>query len=161
MLSDSCVSRPESSWQRKFKGVWTRVPVARGYYIALRPQTMMNRSGESVQAVARFLRIRPAEVAVAHDDAELRFGSIGVRFGGGLAGHNGLRSVAKHLGTTEFWRIRIGIGRPRGRLDAHVLGRFSPEEEMELPNILRELCELIGTGMAVGFKSLPKRHVVL
>lgn len=133
-------------WQTKFNGSWAKW----GPTVLLKPETHMNRSGESVQAACRFFRIDPTEVVVVHDEVELRFGHVSVRQGGGLAGHNGLRSVSTHLSTREFWRYRIGIGRPaRGELHNHVLGRFTVDEESELASLLpsaaAELAALLQT----------------
>jgi peptidyl-tRNA hydrolase, PTH1 family len=77
------------------------------------PQTFMNRSGLSVAALVRFFRIAPAEILVAHDELDLKPGSVKLKHGGGFAGHNGLKDIAGELGTGEFWRLRIGIGHPR------------------------------------------------
>jgi PTH1 family peptidyl-tRNA hydrolase len=77
------------------------------------PQTFMNRSGLAVAALARFYQIAPAEILVAHDELDLKAGAIKLKFGGGFAGHNGLKDIAAQLGTGEFWRLRIGIGHPR------------------------------------------------
>ncbi|MFP3960167.1 MAG: peptidyl-tRNA hydrolase, partial [Spirochaetaceae bacterium] len=89
--------------------------------------------------------IERRDVLVAHDDVELPFGRVVLRRGGGLAGHNGLRSVAQHLSGNDFARLRIGIGRPRhGALSAHVLGAFTPEEEAALEDIERGVEEALG-----------------
>jgi PTH1 family peptidyl-tRNA hydrolase len=86
-----------------------------------------------------FFKIDPAETLIVHDETELSFGTTGFRCGGGLGGHKGLRSVRKNLGTPDFWRFRIGIGRPaRGDLSSHVLGRFSAEEEALLDAYLEK-----------------------
>jgi peptidyl-tRNA hydrolase, PTH1 family len=77
------------------------------------PQTFMNRSGLAVGTLARFYRIAPAEILVAHDELDLKPGGVKLKHGGGFAGHNGLKDVAAALGTGEFWRLRIGIGHPR------------------------------------------------
>ena len=79
----------------------------------LMPQTYMNRSGLSVGAVARFYKILPEEILVAHDELDLPPGAVKLKLGGGIAGHNGLRDIAAVLGTPQFWRLRIGIGHPR------------------------------------------------
>lgn len=78
----------------------------------LQPQTFMNRSGQSVQALAHFFRIAPAEMLVAHDELDLPPGQLRLKFGGGLGGHNGLKDITSHLGTQDYWRLRIGIGHP-------------------------------------------------
>ena len=144
--------------QQKFKAHWWQQAISGMSIVVLKPQTMMNLSGESVQAAARFFRLAPHEIAVAHDDVELGYGEIGVRLGGGLAGHNGLRSTAHCLGTPEFWRIRIGVGRPRhGELHGHVLGRFTSDEEAVLHDVMNAVVELIRRGYAEGFDALPNR----
>ena len=131
-------------WQQKFNAIWSRFTISGVSVLLLKPQTMMNLSGESVQAATRFFRYSAGDVLVVHDDVELPFGEIGIRMGGGLAGHNGLRSIASCLSTRDFWRLRIGVGRPpRGELHDHVLGRFSPEEEIDLPGILDESVALV------------------
>lgn len=146
------------SWQQKFKGLWRRTTIEGASVVELKPQTMMNLSGEAVQAAARFFKLGADDVAVAHDEVELGFGEIGIRMGGGLAGHNGLRSVAHCLGTTDFWRVRVGVGRPRhGELHGHVLGRFGEDEEARLPDVLRATARLVGTGYRDGFGSAPAK----
>ena len=148
-------------WQRKFNAEWTRARIGVHTVVVLKPQMMMNLSGESVQAAARFFRYQAADIAVAHDEVELPFATLGFRLGGGLAGHNGLRSVAHCLGTPEFRRIRIGIGRPpRGEIHGHVLGRFTPEEEALLPRILDSCARLVEQGYREGADSLPQKVVV-
>jgi PTH1 family peptidyl-tRNA hydrolase len=79
----------------------------------LKPMTYMNLSGRSVSAAARFFAITPDEILVVHDELDLLPGEAKMKFGGGIAGHNGLRDVAGQLGTPDFWRLRIGIGHPR------------------------------------------------
>ena len=77
------------------------------------PQTFVNRSGQAVSALARFYRIAPAEILIAHDELDLKPGAVKLKEGGGSAGHNGLKDIAASLGTPTFWRLRIGIGHPR------------------------------------------------
>lgn len=81
----------------------------------LLPQTYMNRSGQAVGALARFYRIPPAEILVVHDELDIPPGQLRLKFGGGLGGHNGLKDVTAHLGTQDYWRLRIGIGHPGDR----------------------------------------------
>lgn len=103
----------------------------------LRPTQYMNRSGESIGRAVAFFQLDIQEVCVVHDDLELPFGSIALKRGGGLGGHNGLRSVKAALGDPGFFRLRIGVGRPKhGKVDSFVLSRFSPDEEAVLPRIL-------------------------
>lgn len=137
------------SWQRKFKGRFAKVRIGgpgspgagaeAAQVILLAPDTYMNKSGESVQPCADFFRIPPARIMVVHDDTELDFGTVAVKFGGGLGGNNGLKSIAERLGTRDFHRLRIGISRPkRGSLSSHVLGNFSEEEEARLEEIMED-----------------------
>lgn len=81
----------------------------------LLPQTFMNRSGQAVGALARFHRIVPAEILVVHDELDIPPGQLRLKFGGGLGGHNGLKDITSHLGTQDYWRLRIGIGHPGDR----------------------------------------------
>jgi PTH1 family peptidyl-tRNA hydrolase len=89
-------------------------PLDKCYFIM--PETYMNSSGESVQAAAAFFKIKPEEIIVVHDELELAPGFVSFKYDGGLSGHNGLRSIKCRLGTAGFWRLRVGIGRPAGRL---------------------------------------------
>lgn len=142
----------ESGWQTKFKARWKRANVGSAQLVLVEPQTMMNLSGESVQSAASFFRIAAEEILIVHDEVELPFGEVLVRRGGGLAGHNGLKSIAARLGTREFLRLRIGIGRPQhGALHGHVLGRFTQEEEAELDWVFRQATKLVTDGLARGF----------
>lgn len=126
-----------AAWQRKFKGEWASVLRCGHKICVLKPLTFMNLAGESARALGEFFKI-PAQAWIAvHDDIDLPFGEVRFQTGGGLGGHNGLRSLKQHWGTDGFHRVRIGIGRPaRGDVASFVLGRFSPEEEIELDRIL-------------------------
>jgi PTH1 family peptidyl-tRNA hydrolase len=103
--------------------------------IALKPETFMNDSGRAVGAAMRFFKLPPDAVLVVHDEADLDLGRVQVRRGGGLAGHNGLRSVAAHLGTPDFLRLRVGVGRPergdRRPLADFVLSDFDAATDVE------------------------------
>jgi PTH1 family peptidyl-tRNA hydrolase len=99
-------------WRQKFKG---RYAEKDGIHF-LMPGTYMNLSGDSVQAAASFFKIPPECILVVHDELELALGTISLKFSGGLGGHNGLRSMKGNFGTPDFWRLRIGIGRPDDRL---------------------------------------------
>lgn len=151
-----------SGWQRKFKADWAKCEVAGNPLVVLLPLTMMNLSGESVQAAARFFRYSPQEIVVAHDDTELEFGYIDIKSGGGLAGHNGLKSVAHCLADRSFLRLRIGVGRPaHGELHGHVLGRFSAEEEAELPLVAAAANQLLSELSAGTSGSKPIHYTEL
>jgi peptidyl-tRNA hydrolase, PTH1 family len=128
----------------KFKGLFTRAAIGGQDVILLLPQTYMNVSGESVRPAADFFRISPDHVVVVHDELDLPFGEVRVKVGGGLAGHNGLRSIAQHLGTQDFVRVRFGIGRPpRGAVVPYVLGDFSADERAVLDTHLDQGVEAV------------------
>ena len=107
-----------------------------GHKVALlKPETFMNDSGRAVRAAMQFFKLEPDAVLVVHDESDLELGRLQARRGGGTAGHNGVRSVAQHLGTPEFLRLRIGVGRP-GRGDPRpladwVLSDFAADEDAD------------------------------
>ena len=103
--------------EKKFDGLIARGIGGTSEVRVLKPQKYMNLSGQSVAAVANFYAIAPAEILVAHDELDLDAGDIKFKFGGGHAGHNGLRDIQAKLGTGDYWRLRIGIGHPRDALN--------------------------------------------
>ncbi|WP_328360304.1 aminoacyl-tRNA hydrolase [Mycobacterium sp. NBC_00419] len=108
--------------------------------VLAKPRTFMNESGRQVGPLAKFYSVMPTDLIVIHDELDIEFGQIRLKLGGGEGGHNGLRSIATALGTKNFQRVRVGIGRPPGRKDpaAFVLENFSATERTEVPT----LCEL-------------------
>lgn len=128
----------------KFLGSYATVPFGATTRHVLWPQTFMNRCGESVGRMAAFLRIAPERILVVHDELELPFGGVALRRGGGLGGHNGLKSVRSALTTPDFLRLRIGISRPNhGNVSSYVLSRFTPDEEAVLNAILDVAARII------------------
>lgn len=135
MVADELARRHDGSFKSKFSGRLAEVRVDDLRLALLKPETYMNLSGSSLAAAARFFKLPTEQIAVVHDDVDLDPGRIQVRLGGGLAGHNGLRSVRQSLGSAEFQRVRVGVGRP-GRGDRrpvadYVLSPFAPEEDVE------------------------------
>jgi PTH1 family peptidyl-tRNA hydrolase len=133
LVVDELARRHGGSWRAKFSGQMAEVRVGEEKLALLKPETYMNDSGRSVGAAVRFFKVEPEQVLVVHDDVDLEAGRLQARAGGGLAGHNGLRSLTQHLGSQDFLRLRIGIGRP-GRGDPRpvadwVLSPFAPEED--------------------------------
>lgn len=123
--------------QEKFRSFAGTTEVFGERVLLLKPQTFMNRSGAAVAPAIRFHKLDVGRVVVLHDEIDLDFGVVRLKTGGGLAGHNGLRSIVQELGDEKFHRLRIGVGRPhKGSGASHVLGRFSPEEIDALPAIL-------------------------
>jgi peptidyl-tRNA hydrolase, PTH1 family len=113
--------------------------------LLVKPVTFMNRSGEAVVALFNFFKLTPADITVVHDDLDLALGTWKVAESSGAAGHNGVSDIIERLGTKEFRRIRIGIGRPEDDRDPadYVLSRFTPEEEQKLPEIFKEILKSI------------------
>ncbi|WP_428852232.1 aminoacyl-tRNA hydrolase [Imbroritus primus] len=99
--------------ESRFHGMAARASLWREEIWLLEPMTFMNRSGQSVGALAKFYKILPDEIVVLHDELDLPPGTVKLKRGGGAGGHNGLKDIAAHLGTQDYWRLRIGIGHPR------------------------------------------------
>jgi PTH1 family peptidyl-tRNA hydrolase len=137
-----------SKWQADTaKGaLWGR-PV-----VLCKPMTFMNRSGSAVGQVVRFYGMEPDRVVVIHDDLDLPFGRIKLVSNRGAGGHNGIKSLIDHLGTKDFPRIRVGVGRPPGETPAsdYVLARFSGDEQRELPALFARLEEAVERLLAEG-----------
>jgi PTH1 family peptidyl-tRNA hydrolase len=133
MVADELARRYQGSFKGKFRGRLADVRVDGAKLALLKPETYMNESGASILGATAFYKLSPEQVLVVHDDVDLETGRLQARLGGGLAGHNGLRSIAQRLGSQEFLRLRIGVGRP-GRGDPrpvadYVLSAFAPEDD--------------------------------
>ncbi|MBB3602173.1 PTH1 family peptidyl-tRNA hydrolase [Mycolicibacterium sp. BK556] len=111
--------------------------------VLAKPRTYMNESGRQVGPLAKFYSVMPTDLIVIHDELDIEFGRIRLKLGGGEGGHNGLRSVANSLGTKNFQRVRIGVGRPPGRKDpaAYVLETFTSTERPEVPAICEQAAD--------------------
>jgi PTH1 family peptidyl-tRNA hydrolase len=135
MVVDELARRHGGSFRSKFSGRLAEVRLGESRIALLEPETYMNESGRSISAAAGFFKVDPADVLVVHDDVDLEVGRLQARLGGGLAGHNGLRSIAQALGTQEFLRLRIGVGRPargdRRPVADYVLSPFAPEDDVD------------------------------
>lgn len=125
-------------WRQRFKGVVAEGTVGGERILALKPLTYMNGSGESVQPAAAFFKLPPEAITAFHDELDLAMGKVRVKRGGGAAGHNGLRSMDRQLGTPEYWRVRLGIGHPgsKERVHGHVLGDFAKADQPLLAGLL-------------------------
>lgn len=124
-------------WKEKFKGFYAVTTIGDEQFIFLKPQTYMNLSGESVQPCAKFFKVDNPDILVVHDELDLDFGAVSLKNGGGLAGHNGLKSIAKLMGGNNFLRLRLGIGRPKyGDVSNHVLSPFNEEEDPYLEDFI-------------------------
>ena len=154
MVVDELASRHGGSFRSKFSGRLAEVRVGDAKVALLEPETYMNDSGRSLGAARRFFKVPVEQVVVVHDDVDLEVGRLQARAGGGLAGHNGLRSIAGALGSQDFLRLRIGVGRP-GRGDRrpiadYVLSPFAPEDDAGA--IVTRAADAIETLLAEGLE---------
>ena len=141
-------------WREKWKSRFARVRVGGEGVVLLEPLTFMNRSGEAVQPAMRFFDVPLERVLVVHDELDLPFGTLRLKKGGGVAGHNGLKSVVQHCGGPDFARLRIGIGRPaRGAVEKHVLSDFSSEEGAALEDVLHDAARAVTAVMTEGLSA--------
>ena len=135
MVVDELARRYAGAWRSKFSGQLAEIRMDGSRLALVKPETYVNESGKSIAAAGRFFKVPVDAVLVVHDDVDLEEGRLQARLGGGLAGHNGLRSIAQALGSQEFVRLRIGVGRP-GRGDRrsvadYVLAPFAPETDVD------------------------------
>ena len=157
LLAEKLAAQWKSDWanERKFSARMAKAERNGKRVLLCEPQTYMNLSGETVGAVTDFYQLPPGQVLVAVDDADLPFGEIRLRPGGSSGGHHGLESIEQHLGTREFARLRIGIGRKDSvrQITNHVLGKFEPAENELLEKVLSRAAGQVGCWLDEG---LPK-----
>jgi PTH1 family peptidyl-tRNA hydrolase len=159
LVVDELARRHGGSWRSKFSGSLAEVRLGERRLALLKPETYMNESGRSVSAAARFFKVPAESILVVHDDVDLEPGRLQARAGGGLAGHNGLRSLAQDLGTQDFLRLRIGVGRP-GRGDRRpvadwVLSPFAPGDDVEA--LVARAADAVETIAAEGLEAAQAR----
>jgi peptidyl-tRNA hydrolase, PTH1 family len=159
MVGDELARRHDGSFRSKFSGDLSELRLDGARVAVLKPQTYMNESGRSVGAAVRFFQLEPERLLVVHDEADLEPGRLQVRPGGGLAGHNGLRSVAQHLRTQEFLRLRVGVGRPeRGDprpVADFVLSPFAPE--LDVDGLVARAADAVETVVREGLEEAQRR----
>ena len=151
---------PSLSWQKKFNGLYA---IHDGIHF-LMPQTFMNRSGVSVQAASAFYKIKIEDIIIVHDELELPLGCVSLKFSGGLGGHNGLRSMRDSFGSVDFWRLRIGLGRPEAQAASQtnpgvydwVLSDFTEAEQETLIPTLDAAANLLTQTFSCDPESLLK-----
>jgi PTH1 family peptidyl-tRNA hydrolase len=159
MVADELARRMDGRWRAKFSGQLAEVRLDALRLALLKPETFMNDSGRSVAAATRFFKVEPESLLVVHDDVDLEPGRLQARAGGGLAGHNGLRSLAQTLGTQEFLRLRIGVGRPsRGdprSVADYVLSPFELDEDVGA--LVSRAADAVETGAREGVEAAQLR----
>jgi peptidyl-tRNA hydrolase, PTH1 family len=135
LVVDELARRHGGSWKSKFSGQLAEIRLDGHKVALLKPETFMNESGRAVSGATRFYKVEPSEVLVVHDEGDFELGRLELKVGGGLSGHNGLRSIAQHLKTPDFLRLRVGVGRPeRGDprpLADFVLSNFEPHDNAD------------------------------
>jgi PTH1 family peptidyl-tRNA hydrolase len=157
MLVERLAEQWKSGWanERKFVSRIAKAEHGGGKVLLCEPQTFMNLSGEAVGALVKYYQLPLEKILIVVDDADLPLGEIRLRPGGGSGGHHGLESVAQHLGSTEYARLRIGIGRKdeARQITGHVLGKFAAEENAVLEKVLERASGQIECWLSAG---LPK-----
>lgn len=145
------------SWQqnRRFQGIFTEGSTPFGSKIRLlKPLTYMNRSGQSIRSVIDWYKLPPQSLLVIYDDLDLPLGRLRIRLEGSAGGHNGLKSIISHLGSQQFPRLRIGIGKsvPKSATISHVLGRFSPSETQVMSDVLKLVVDAVEMSLTKGME---------
>ncbi|MGM0555067.1 MAG: aminoacyl-tRNA hydrolase [Myxococcota bacterium] len=142
----------------KFDGRFDTGVIGREKVALLEPQTFMNRSGRSVQAAASFYDVPTDQIIVVHDEIDLDVGQLRLKAGGGHGGHNGLRDIAQKLGTKDFLRVRLGVGRPEhGDVTNHVLGQFQRDEQPLVDDLIERGCDAIELLLSDGLARAQNR----
>lgn len=138
MLLDRMIKNNKLDYRRDFRGKLAEARLCGERVFFLKPYTYMNLSGLAVAQLANYYKIHEGSILIIHDDMDLSLGRIRLRRKGSSGGHNGLKSIIQELGTQEFWRLKIGIGRPEEEFDVinHVLSTFKKEEAKELETVL-------------------------
>jgi len=159
MVVNELARRHGGSFRSKFSGQLAEVRAGELRLALLKPETYMNESGRSIAAAARFFKVDPGALVVVHDDVDLSPGRLQARLGGGLAGHNGLRSIAGALGTQDFLRLRIGVGRPergdRRPVADYVLSDF--DELIDVHELVGRASDAVETLAAEGLEPAQQR----
>jgi peptidyl-tRNA hydrolase, PTH1 family len=124
----------------------------------LKPQTFMNLSGQSVRALLDWYKLEPSAVLVLYDDLDLPLGKMRIRLSGSAGGHNGMKSIISHLGTNEFPRLRMGIGKSRDETISHVLGKFAPVEVPIVQDILALAADAVDLATRDGMEKAMSKY---
>ncbi|WP_415973763.1 aminoacyl-tRNA hydrolase [Rhodococcus sp. 077-4] len=161
MVADAFAGRIGSSFSshKKSNSDIVQARLGNRSVVIAKPRTFMNLSGQPVAALARFFSIEPANIVVVHDELDIDFGALRLKLGGGEGGHNGLRSISQHLSTKDYLRVRVGVGRPPGRMDpaSFVLKPFSAPERKDLGVVVEEAADAAELVLQVGLEAAQNR----
>jgi peptidyl-tRNA hydrolase, PTH1 family len=144
--------------QKKFQGIAGEGWAGRQKIRLLKPQTFMNLSGQSVRALLDWYKLNPTEVLVLYDDLDLPLGKMRMRLSGSAGGHNGMKSLIGHLGTSEFPRLRIGIGKSNDETISHVLGKFMPAEATVVSEVLDLAADAVEWSLREGVEKAMSKY---
>jgi len=147
--------------QKSFDALWNRGKVAGANVLLAMPQTYMNLSGNAVRSLQAYFKVDTGNVIVIHDDLDLPFGAMRLKAGGGDAGHKGLKSIVNCLGSADFTRVRMGIGKPADRtpVEDYVLQKFNPDESARLQEIIQSASEAAADIIQSGLQqAMAKYH---
>lgn len=165
----AAVDAASSAWgiplseNRKFQGAFGEGKLLADKIRLLKPLTYMNNSGQAIRAVTDWYKLPPSSVLVIYDDMDLPLGKIRLRLSGSAGGHNGMKSAIAHLGTQNFPRLRIGIGKPQAAIKdastvSYVLGRFSPGENQIVSQALQLVLEAVELSIKQGVEKAMNRY---
>lgn len=131
--------------------------------ILVKPKTYMNNSGMAVHLISSFYKVPSTDLWIIHDDADLRLGAVRIRLGGGSAGHRGIESILGHIPDGNFWRVRLGIGRPEEQasvkgIDGFVLGEFTPQDHAKVRELIPHAAKAIEEGLEEGLEVAMNRY---
>lgn len=161
MVADSLAGRVGSAFSshKKSNSDIVQARLGRRSVVIAKPRTFMNLSGQPVAALSRFFSIDAANIVVVHDELDIDFGALRLKLGGGEGGHNGLRSISQHLSTKEYLRVRVGVGRPPGRMDpaSFVLKPFSAAERKDLGVVVEEAADAAELLLSAGLEAAQNR----
>ena len=149
---DALASAAGVAWEekRQFKCLMATVSVAGERVLLVKPQTFMNLSGESVAPVVKYHNATAADLLVVHDDIDLPLGRMRIRKGGSCGGHNGVRNIIERLGTQDFVRLKLGVGKDRSDVVGFVLGKFSPDARKVMDVVVAEAVKAVAAVVAHG-----------
>ena len=151
--------------QKSFNALWGKGKLKDKNVLLAMPQTYMNLSGNAVRELLTFFKADINNLIVVHDDLDLPFGTVRLKTGGGNAGHKGLESIVENLGSSDFMRVRLGIGKPvdKARIESYVLERFIPQEEAELKPIIQSAAdaasEIILSGIQIAMVKYHTKNI--